>query len=330
MAEFPSFIFQDAIPAQQMMAHAQAINEGRRIAELGKARQQEGMYRMADLELRRRQQQEQSELQRMIAQSQISQSEIANSFKERELTQRGQLEGDRNKNYLEGLKIQYPAGRLNPQEAAMKLKLDYDRELSKIENDREEKLAQSLAKSLDTIDQQIGSETEIYKSAPSKVEGWYDKNFRGGTLDTLGKAAMAGGVFRSGEPSLSGYLTSRGRGNTGADISQFSKETKQYRSGQVPATARLTELSQAKKSILDQLQQLGWVYDPATKKIVRPGGTGAAALQTPQASAAPPPGAASLFGNSGGMIDLSDWQKATMGIQPGQSIVQDGVTYQVR
>lgn len=302
---YPDFIFQDAIPAQQMMAHAQAINEGKRIAELGKARQQEGMYRMADLELRRRQQQESNELQRMIANSQISQAEIANTFRKSENEQRAALTREGHENTLKGLKIQYPEGRVNPQEAAMKLKLDYDRELGRVENEKEDRLAQSLETSLKSLDNQIDSETSIHQKAPEKLEGWYDRM------------------------GVSDYLGSKGMGTSRAELDSFAKETKQYRSGQVPTSAKLVELSNAKKSILDQLQQLGWVYDPSTKKIVRPA-IGASGMQRQQQAPPTAPGAASLFGNPGGMIELSPWQKATLGIQPGEPIVQNGVTYQVR
>lgn len=127
-SQYPAFIFQDAIPAQQMMAHAQAVNEGQRIQELGKARQAEGMFRMAQLQQQQKAQKEKTELDRMIAMSQIQQNKLSNEFREKELTQRGTLEAERNKNYAERSKLEFSPDRVFPQEALLERKIELEEE----------------------------------------------------------------------------------------------------------------------------------------------------------------------------------------------------------
>lgn len=127
-SDYPAFIFQDAIPAQQMMAHAQAVNEGMRIQELGKARQAEGMFRMAQMQQQQKAQREKNELDRMLAMSQIEQNRIANEFREKELMQRGTLEAERNKNYAERSKLEFSPDRIFPQEALLERKIELEEE----------------------------------------------------------------------------------------------------------------------------------------------------------------------------------------------------------
>lgn len=127
-SQYPAFIFQDAIPAQQMMAHAQAVNEGMRIQELGKARQAEGMLRMAQMRQQQKASQEKNELDRMLAMSQIHQNKIAQDFREKELEQRGKLEAERNKNYAERSKLEFSPDRIFPQEAILERKIELEEE----------------------------------------------------------------------------------------------------------------------------------------------------------------------------------------------------------
>lgn len=160
---YPDFIFQDAVPAQQMIEHERAFNEGLRIQELGKARQAEALFRTAQLRQQAQQQQETNQLNQLIAQSRIAQDQIGNSFRERELAQQERLAGERNKNYLEGLRIQYPHGSLSGTEAAAKAKIDYDRELSLKEEAADKALMtewQSLQNDIDTL-------TESKKNVPT-------------------------------------------------------------------------------------------------------------------------------------------------------------------
>lgn len=127
-SDYPAFIFQDAIPAQQMMAHAQAVSEGQRIQELGKARQVEGMLRMAQMRQQQKASQEKNELDRMLAMSQIQQNKISQDFRERELAQRGTLEAERNKNYAERSKLEFSPDRMFPQEALLERKIELEEE----------------------------------------------------------------------------------------------------------------------------------------------------------------------------------------------------------
>lgn len=265
MAEFPSFIWHDQTEAAQQMAHSQAINEGRRIAELGKARQAEGMFRMADLELRRKQQTESNQLQSMIAKSQLAQADIANSFRDRQLLQQGELQREHNKNYLERSKLEFSPDRFSPQQAVLERKLQVE------EEDR--------------------------------------KRAEAGELNLVTEAEKAISSLNQLEASINQIRTSGAK-----DIN-------------TPViNAKLGQLTQQKKAIIEGMFKKGYDYDYLNKKFIGVARSPAPAA-APAAQAVPQ---SALFGSPGGMIDLSDWQKATMGIQPGQSIVQDGVTYQVR
>lgn len=139
-SQYPAFIFQDAIPAQQMMAHAQAVNEGQRIQELGKARQAEGMFRMAQLQQQQKAQKEKTDLDRMIAESQMAQARIGNDFKNKELEQRGAISREGMKADIDVAKIQ--AGRIDPREAINQERQRYDAEMAQKEEAQDQVLIQ--------------------------------------------------------------------------------------------------------------------------------------------------------------------------------------------
>lgn len=137
-SQYPPFIFSDSVPASQMIEHARAVNEGMRIAELGKARQAEGMFRIAQLQQQQKSQQEKNELDRMIAQSQIAQSQLGNSLREKELTQRGAIAREGFQANIDVAKIQ--AGRLDPREAINAERQRYDAELEQKEEAQDQVL----------------------------------------------------------------------------------------------------------------------------------------------------------------------------------------------
>lgn len=135
---YPAFIFQDAIPAQQMMAHAQAVNEGQRIQELGKARQAEGMFRMAQLQQQQKAQKDKTDLDRMIAESQIQQAKIGNEFKNKELAQRGSLT---EKGYDTDIKVaEIRAKAVDPRLAINEERQKYDAQLAQKEEAQDQVL----------------------------------------------------------------------------------------------------------------------------------------------------------------------------------------------
>lgn len=157
MPDYPPFIFHDPVEARQMENFA---NNAAR-ADLAK---QENLYRMAELGLRKQQQQETAELNRLITASQLQQQGLANQFRQQELTQRGELERARNENYLAGLRIQFPQGREDPRLAIQKSKEEFELEQQKKENVRDN----ALSTEWQTLDSEIKNlQAELDKPLPS-------------------------------------------------------------------------------------------------------------------------------------------------------------------
>lgn len=171
-SQYPAFIFQDAIPAQQMMAHAQAVNEGQRIQELGKARQAEGMFRMAQLQQQQKAQKEKTDLDRMIAESQMAQARIGNDFKNKELEQRGTLT---EKGYDTSIKVaEIRAKEVDPRLAINDERQKYDAQLAQ----KEEAQDQVLIREWQMLDKEL-SDLTSRKAAPLPNRSWYEWYDRG-------------------------------------------------------------------------------------------------------------------------------------------------------
>lgn len=188
-SQYPPFIFSDSVPASQMVEHARAVNEGMRIAELGKARQAEGMFRIAQLQQQQKAQQEKNELDRMIAQSQIAQAKIGDSFREKELAQQGKIAEDRNKNYLEGLRIQYPEGKINPQVQATEAKIEYDRELERKATEQDTALDAEWNALTNNIESAMAKKGETIPAR--SLMDWIDRPERAAIRWQINKAAVA-------------------------------------------------------------------------------------------------------------------------------------------
>lgn len=146
---YPPFIFQDAVPAQQMMAHAQAVNEGMRISELGKARQAEGLFRIAQLQQQQKQQQEKNELDRMIAMSQIEQARIGNEFQNKKLSQEAALTRE---GYQRDRDIYGGTAGLNPSLRTEMAKQEYNDRLAKEAKEAEVREVTEAERALGDID----------------------------------------------------------------------------------------------------------------------------------------------------------------------------------
>ena len=151
------FIWHDPVEAQQAMSYA--ANAAK--ADLVK---QENLYRMAELGLRRQQAQETAQLNQLITASQLQQRNIENDFRNRELMQRGELERERNQNYLKGLQIQFPEGRTDSRLAVEASKQQFELEQQKKDEARDAVLSQEWQ----ILDKEIrGLQDELSKPKPS-------------------------------------------------------------------------------------------------------------------------------------------------------------------
>lgn len=267
---YPPFIFHGDVEARQMENYANNAAK----ADLAK---QENLFRMAELGLRRQQAQETAQLNQLITQSQLQQRQIENQFRERELSQRGELERERNQNYLKGLQIQFPEGRLTPEGQRQA----YDAQLRAQEEQQEAGLAQQLETALADLDKRIGSASTLEK-APKRLEGQTVSlgDIAGLAINPIYGIYAASQLDYSGKRNVRNYLQKQlNREPTDKEISEFIKTTKAYRAS--PDTERLGALQQRRTQITDQLKQYGWMYDPSTKKIIRPRSVTASQLTVP-------------------------------------------------
>lgn len=304
---YPSFIFQDAVPAAQMQAHAQAVNEGMRIAELGKARQAEGLFRMAQMQQQQKAQQEKNELDKMIAMSQIEQNRIGNEFKNRELTQRGDLtrEGYRSQESIS--KQMYPEGRLAPGVQAAELRIEEQRRLQEEQDKDDLKFAEEAEGRLSAIDKEMEDTNRLLK-APKKLEGWYDEK----------------GVRKY-------FSQTYGRDPNDSELSVFTDRVKQARVGN-----RIQELTAGKQQIIQGIQSRGLDYDPLSRRIIglrlRSSATPLSPATQPSGVAGPLPVSALSQPQSQMSLGMSEAQMTpfamqVQGLSPGQTVQQGGQSF---
>lgn len=254
------FIWHDPVEAQQAMSYAANVAK----ADLAK---QENLFRMAELGLRRQQQQETAELNRLITASQLQQRQIENQFRERQLTQQAELERDRNKTTLDAYKIQFSPDRVDPRVA-------YDIQLRQQEEQQEAGLARQLEATLADLDKKIATATPLEK-APKDLES------RGSLGTILTRAAMNPvATYLDNRKEVRDYLENQlQRPATSAEVASFVKATKDYRAS--PDTEKLTSLKQRRDALAATLTQYGWTYDPSTRKIIRPRSVTASQLTVP-------------------------------------------------
>lgn len=270
------FIWHDPVEAQQAMSYAANVAK----ADLAK---QENLFRMAELGLRRQQQQETAELNRLITASQLQQRQIENQFRERQLTQQAELERDRNKTTLDAYKIQFSPDRVDPRVA-------YDIQLRQQEEQQEAGLARQLETTLADLDKKIATTSELEK-APKQLG-------RQVTMGDITRTAInpiwgMSQLDYSGQRNVRNYLQQQlQREPTDEEITKFTASAKAYRAG--PDTDKFGALKQRRDALVAQLTQLGWTYDPATKKIIRPTSPVASTLTAPPTGFTAPPTASAL------------------------------------
>lgn len=268
------FIWHDPVEAQQAMSYAANMAK----ADLLK---QENLYRMAELGVRRQQAEQTNQLNRLLTENQLRQQNLDNQFRDKQLAQQ-----------LEIAKLPRYTSEIDRQ--------NYDKTLREEEDRREASLAQQLETSLSDLDKKIAVASTLEK-APKKLEGQQV------SMADLGRIAVnpIWGMSQldfSGRRAVREYLQQQlQRDPSDAEINKFITDTKTYRSS--PDTERLSALQQRKLQINAQLAQYGWLYDPATKKVIRP--TKVAPLST---QSTPPP--ASSLNGVGGQTTLDDVKRA--------------------
>lgn len=237
----PQTLWTDPVVAHQMETYA--TNAAR--ADLAK---QENMYRIAELGLRKQQAEQTNQLNRLLTANQLQQQDLDNRYRDRALSQQ-----------LEIAKLPRYTSEIDRQA--------YDKTLRQEEDLREANLASQLEASLADIDKQISTASPLEK-APKNLES---PSLSMGDLARIAiNPVLAMSQFDySGQRDVTDYLRKQyQREPTEQEVSKFIKDTKTYRAS--PDTARLPALQQRKLALLSQLTQYGWIYDPATKKIIRP------------------------------------------------------------